>query len=204
LKDIDYEVSASEINLEETGDKGDFTNLNKVFSFFDFHFRNYEGSVYDFLNHAIEMIDSIWEYESDKNIQRKKRFVHWLKHTVKRLNLEPIKLGLEPDTTPEPPQEQDNDDIPITAKPTKKEVLLYFEYTEWGKTFETKTQMFLEISRLFNFSPKSLKVAENDLAKKRETYLNDFDNIERLKALLEGNKNAMKRFNDDLVQHKIV
>ena len=64
--------------------------------------------------------------------------------------------------------------------------------------------MFLEISRLFSFSPKSLKGADNYLAKNRKIYLSDSDNLERIKALLEGNENALKRLNEDLVQYKIV
>ena len=202
LKNIDFEWGEAEKYYLEL--EGMNFSPNKIYDFFDFHLDFYNGDPHDFINHSIELINDVWGFKNVMNIKRTKCFDRWIEDIIQKYNFDRSKLGLEPVTTTEPPREQDNNDVQNTAKPTKKEILLYYEYTEWSKNFKIKTQMFLEISRLFNFSPKSLKTAENDLANKRKIYLSDSNNVARLTALLEGNENALKRLNEDLVQHKIV
>lgn len=197
---LDYpydEFTRRDDRREDILKKGD--RSNNIHSFLEFHFGYFNGYKEDFINNLIEITKDIWSLRTRDNQFRRELLNEWIEEKIEEHNLDRSKLGLVPVITPEPPHEQEDDEIQITVKPTKKEVLLYFEYTEFNKTFETKTQMFLEISRLFSFSPKSLKGADNYLAKKRKIYLSDSNNLERIKALLEGNINALKRLNDDLV-----
>ena len=82
---------------------------NRVYHFFDYHFKLYKGNCYDFINHCDKIINEVWQVESSQNLKSQKYFDEWKTEKVVEYGLDRSKLGLEPVTTPEPPQIQNEE-----------------------------------------------------------------------------------------------
>lgn len=97
------------------GMSGVDVSSNRLYAFFDYHFEEYQGDMHDFVNHSIELVKGLWNVESVKNTNRQKCFDFWVEDKIVKNNLDRSKLKLEPEITPEPPQ-QENTPVRNTTK----------------------------------------------------------------------------------------
>jgi hypothetical protein len=67
---------------------------NRVYHFFEYHFKSYKGNCYDFINHCDKIINEVWEVESPQNLKRKKYFDEWKTEKVVEYGLDRSKLNL--------------------------------------------------------------------------------------------------------------
>ena len=160
----------------DVGKREPFAIREKVYSFFDYHCKHYEGSVYDFLTHSISIVDSIWEVANIKNIERKKQFVSWLKHTVLKYHLNPVGLGLEPNATPEPPQPVES--VGIEHKKltlTGKKVTIYHIFKQLidrkfiGENAKEVAQFLIQ--NVNGFENDDINTLSTEISRNRETNL---------------------------------
>lgn len=79
---------------------------NRVYHFFEYHFKSYKGNCYDFINHCNKIINEVWEVESPQNLKSQKYFDEWKTEKVVEYGLDRSKLNIEPKITSEPPQQE--------------------------------------------------------------------------------------------------
>lgn len=68
---------------------------NRIYHFFEYHFKSYKGNCYDFINHCNKIINEVWEVESPQNLKRQKYFDEWKTEKLVEYGLDPSKLKLE-------------------------------------------------------------------------------------------------------------
>ena len=90
---------------------GQLSTENYIRDFFNFHLNSYFGTVEEFVKHAIKITKEVWEIKNVPNRNREIYFNFWLDETIKIYKLDRSELGLEPVTTPEPPQAQNDLEI---------------------------------------------------------------------------------------------
>lgn len=68
---------------------------NRVYHFFEYHFKSYKGNCYDFINHCDKIINEVWEVESPQNLKKQKYFNDWKTEKLVEYGLDRSKLNLE-------------------------------------------------------------------------------------------------------------
>ena len=76
---------------------------NRVYHFFDYHFKLYKGNCYDFINHCDKIINEVWKVESSQNLKSQKYFDEWKTEKVVEYGLDRSKLNLEQNNKIETP-----------------------------------------------------------------------------------------------------
>ncbi|MCU0467908.1 MAG: hypothetical protein MUF58_04835 [Arcicella sp.] len=170
----------------------DFTSLdkNRIYHFFEYHFKSYEGSVYDFINHCDRIIDKVWNDESSQNLTKQKYFDEWKTEKVIEYNLDRSKLGLEPIATPKPQQ-------PIANNKTEK-IKVLCDPATFGHI----------ISELFEKQYIDLPKRNGDLnfSSSAKMLLNIFDintTPQYLANCLNENKNSLSDYNKKSIDIKL-
>ena len=93
-------------------------------------------NAYDTISKLSKGIKEYWG-DSFEDIKRKNVFNEWLNNVIKEHNLDRSKLGLEPDTTPEPPQVQQNENI---VQPLVK--------IRWNAPKNVLTSIFVQLKQM--------------------------------------------------------
>ena len=180
----DYETSKTEnldytqpITIEELNEI-DYTedlvfNISGLELFLNDKRDTFTGSVYDFVKNVIEISKQNWK-ESFSDLKRKNIVKNWVEKTITELNLDKMRLGIEP--TPEPPQPVES--VGIEHKKltlTGKKVTIYHIFKQLidrkfiGENAKEVAQFLIQ--NVNGFENDDINTLSTEISRNRETNL---------------------------------